>query len=649
MNNLRKLPKFIHQCMTIGEIPTSYKVSLTYEEQLMWFCRFLEEEVIPVVNNNSEVVQELKTFVENYFDNLDVQEEINNKLDEMAEDGTLEEIITEYLNVKGMLTFNTVSEMKLATNLINGSFVKTYGFRNINDLGGAFYKIRTITNQDTVNEMDIIALSDENLIAELIIGENINIRQLGAYADDTHDDSPYLQQAIAIALRYYSHISYFSETSMKIFIPSGTYKISTAINNNLDNLYLYGDRPILKGSGNNFINFSWGHKSIIENINLSGFERALNYDMTDMDKSMCFINKVDFLNCNYGIYITNKSSIYNIENCKFHSCYKTIYNNDSDAINVNNCWISDYIYEEEEESSMVFKNGEISIRNSFFIPGGNQISRNLAWIELSSTGGVIRSLLIDNCRFSAENGWHDLINFKSVKGEGSFSSLVGLASITIKNCGYIIARNLINLFTFCPKITIENNCISATKFLDLRQNFEDINYNVTNTYYQFNKIVIKHNQINSTELVDNYPNELLSKTYDDINLHYHATSNNMDYYIGNYSAGSQMVLHNKLMFNISYYSLKSGTTGWHNLLAVVNFKISSNQVVPVVTIIGDNDETLDLQILFDYKNNSGTVDVENASNIPNWSNDYYNVTMKLSIANANLNALIVKPINLLYN
>ena len=39
----------------------------------------------------------LKEYVDNYFDNLDVQEEVNNKLDEMASDGSLQEIIDEYL------------------------------------------------------------------------------------------------------------------------------------------------------------------------------------------------------------------------------------------------------------------------------------------------------------------------------------------------------------------------------------------------------------------------------------------------------------------------------------------------------------------------------------------------------------------------
>lgn len=95
MKELKTLPGIIHHCMTIGNLPTSYKISLTYEEQLMWFCKFLQDEVIPVVNNNSQVVQELKTYVEEYFDNLDVQEEVNTKLEAMAEDGTLEALIND--------------------------------------------------------------------------------------------------------------------------------------------------------------------------------------------------------------------------------------------------------------------------------------------------------------------------------------------------------------------------------------------------------------------------------------------------------------------------------------------------------------------------------------------------------------------------
>ena len=108
MSNLNEL-KPIHTlnpfgkfCCTIGHLPSSYMLSLSYEEQLLWFCDFLEKTVIPAVNGNAEAVREmqdlfveLKSYVDDYFTNLNVQEEINNKLDTMAQDGTLDNIINQ--------------------------------------------------------------------------------------------------------------------------------------------------------------------------------------------------------------------------------------------------------------------------------------------------------------------------------------------------------------------------------------------------------------------------------------------------------------------------------------------------------------------------------------------------------------------------
>lgn len=47
------------------------------------------------MENVTNAMIELQNYVNNYFDNLDVQDEINNKLDEMATDGTLENIINQ--------------------------------------------------------------------------------------------------------------------------------------------------------------------------------------------------------------------------------------------------------------------------------------------------------------------------------------------------------------------------------------------------------------------------------------------------------------------------------------------------------------------------------------------------------------------------
>lgn len=111
MNNKPEIkPKGIeplkHICMTIGELPSSYLETMTYYEMLIWFTKFLKERMIPALDNNALAVEELqnlyielRNYVNNYFDNLDVQEEINNKLDQMLEDGTLGDIITEYISV----------------------------------------------------------------------------------------------------------------------------------------------------------------------------------------------------------------------------------------------------------------------------------------------------------------------------------------------------------------------------------------------------------------------------------------------------------------------------------------------------------------------------------------------------------------------
>lgn len=202
---INSLNPFARFCCTIGNLPSSYMASLTYEEQLLWFCDYLKNTVIPAVNNNAEVVKELqelyvklKNYVDNYFENLDVQNEINNKLDEMAEDGTLQNIIGEFLKLNSLITFNNVENMKNSNNLIDGSFAQTLGFYNINDGGKSIYKIRKITNNDIVDNMSIIALNNENLVAELIFNTEINIKQLGAYDDGITDNKIIIDKAISL-------------------------------------------------------------------------------------------------------------------------------------------------------------------------------------------------------------------------------------------------------------------------------------------------------------------------------------------------------------------------------------------------------------------------------------------------------------------
>lgn len=91
------------------------------------------------------------------------------------------------------LVFDTVADMKQATNLVDGSYARTLGFHSINDGGGAIYKI---TDSGTANEMDVIAVG--SLFANLIEDKIVTPEMFGAYGDgqQAHDDSAAIQHAV---------------------------------------------------------------------------------------------------------------------------------------------------------------------------------------------------------------------------------------------------------------------------------------------------------------------------------------------------------------------------------------------------------------------------------------------------------------------
>ena len=148
-------------------LPAVYDESLSYYELL---CKVIAKlnETIELSNDTAEGLKELQDYVANYFEDLDVQDEINNKLDEMAESGELTDIIAQYLQLAGVLAYDTKAEMKSATNLANGSITRTLGNTTYEDGQGAFFKVRQIQNTDIIDDYNIIALNNPNLVAERI-------------------------------------------------------------------------------------------------------------------------------------------------------------------------------------------------------------------------------------------------------------------------------------------------------------------------------------------------------------------------------------------------------------------------------------------------------------------------------------------------
>lgn len=186
------------------------------------FCK-LGKEMNKIINSENTLGTQLENvtnafialqnYVNNYFDNLDLQEEVNNKLNDMVADGSLQNIISVYVNENIIKTFNTYNDFITDNGLINGMTCKTLGFYEINDGGSCLYKLTNIQPNDNTYYIEL----NNNLYAYIINTNNyFSIKQLGAKENDLSFDNALLfNNAFKI--------------NKNILIPNGNYYIDTDI------------------------------------------------------------------------------------------------------------------------------------------------------------------------------------------------------------------------------------------------------------------------------------------------------------------------------------------------------------------------------------------------------------------------------------
>lgn len=142
--------------------------------------------------------------------------------------------INRKLNTK-VRYFDTVANMKSATDLKAGDMVVTKGYYEPNDGGGATYYVREQQNNENQNQDGgVIHLLENELVSEMIVDKDtINVKQFGAKGDGVTDD--------------YSAIFNALTSSYNVEFDKSTYAISQNIElNNVQNLVIYGNFATIK-------------------------------------------------------------------------------------------------------------------------------------------------------------------------------------------------------------------------------------------------------------------------------------------------------------------------------------------------------------------------------------------------------------------
>lgn len=192
LGDYKNLRPFRYWCQKV--LPLVYDDSLSYYELLCKVVDYLNKTMEDVetlhvdVTNLHTAYIELQNYVNNYFKSLDVQKEINNKLDSMAKDGSLSNLLKPLVNAN----FNEVN--KAITNINNDisnintridSFTKlnegsTTGDAELIDgrdgfLGNKYPNIGTAIREQNESEFNAIINNYNGAIKEKsIIGSDIS-------------------------------------------------------------------------------------------------------------------------------------------------------------------------------------------------------------------------------------------------------------------------------------------------------------------------------------------------------------------------------------------------------------------------------------------------------------------------------------------
>lgn len=304
---------------TIPVLPQVFGDELSYYELL--------NKVIERCNSVSITVNELIDYVNHYFDSLEVQQMIDTKLDQMARDGTLADLINNVIFSslnnsvnKRAIKHITAIEMINDTDIALNDVVITCGYYKVNDNGNAMYRVLDINSGYNIPL--------ENGLFAYFVGDSGRPEQFGCKGDDS-DDTTGLKNLFNTCkcISFTPHKKYGFSSSLTI-------ESDTSISGNFSYLHsliidVSNDQNdgLIKISGDNCvftnIKFDGGMLNAGQKVNKHTYDRPSTNGRPILDT-----------------VAGNKFTNILIENCIFENATSmSIQLNDCDNVTVSNCQI----------------------------------------------------------------------------------------------------------------------------------------------------------------------------------------------------------------------------------------------------------------------------------------------------------------------
>lgn len=301
------------------------------------FCKLGQEmnKIITSVNLSGEQIEKLtesfnnlQTYVNNYFINLDVQEEINNKLDKMASDGSLAKIInqdifndlnTKINNIETQLTEElTATFLSGGKNIDLGDCCVILGTKNIIiDLGfdNQCTQLRNFLNEKNVKKIDAIIISHfhSDHIGQVsgltaLLNENIDFSNCSVYLP--HKGINYNQfqgtEKTTIQANETQFISVLQEKNINYIYPNEADKIELTKNLSLEfyniNFEYYND----------YYNYLYdAYENLTSNTNYNNF--SMITILKHYNNYFCFTSDIEKLAQSKNYKVFKKCDVLKVE------------------------------------------------------------------------------------------------------------------------------------------------------------------------------------------------------------------------------------------------------------------------------------------------------------------------------------------------